>query len=189
MPIGTSGAGSSCQAGLKTRLYAKGLFVFLVAGGFAAASVALVAGQAAAPAAPARTTAAQSATPVPVVATSAADERALLDRYCVGCHSQKARNGTGLAAEAARKLALDGLDTARIHDHTEAWETVVRKLRAGMMPPAGLRRPEPATLKSMIAWLEGELDRGAAPYMPPPGLHRLNRTEYANAIRDRKSVV
>ena len=57
-------------------------------------------------------------------------------------------------------------------------------MRAGMMPPAGMRRPDPATYKSMISWLENELDRTAAPYTPPPGLHRLNRTEYANAIHD-----
>ena len=53
-----------------------------------------------------------------------------------------------------------------------------------MMPPAGARRPEPAVYKAMTAWLENELDRTATPYTPPPGLHRLNRTEYANAVRD-----
>ena len=52
------------------------------------------------------------------------------------------------------------------------------------MPPSGVRRPEPAVYKSMITWLEGELDRAAVPYTPPPGLHRFNRTEYGNAIRD-----
>jgi hypothetical protein len=61
---------------------------------------------------------------------------------------------------------------------------VVRKLRAGMMPPAGTRRPEAATYKSMISWLENELDRTATVHTPPPGLHRLNRTEYANVIHD-----
>jgi hypothetical protein len=53
-----------------------------------------------------------------------------------------------------------------------------------MMPPLGAPRPDPATFQSMLSWLEGELDRNATPYMPPPGLHRLNRTEYANVIRD-----
>src|SRR5262249_30613954 len=63
-------------------------------------------------------------------------------------------------------------------------ETVVRKLRAGMMPPAGSRRPDKTTYASFITWLENELDRGAQPFMPPPGLHRMNRTEYANVVRD-----
>src|SRR5207244_10429448 len=76
------------------------------------------------------------------------------------------------------------LDVSRVGDHAEAWERVVRKLRAGMMPPAGVRRPDSAALKGLIAWLETEIDRGATPYMPPPGLHRLNRTEYANVVRD-----
>jgi hypothetical protein len=53
-----------------------------------------------------------------------------------------------------------------------------------MMPPAGARRPEPAVYKAMTSWLENELDRTATPYTPAPGLHRLNRTEYANAVRD-----
>src|SRR6266699_1877025 len=53
-----------------------------------------------------------------------------------------------------------------------------------MMPPTGMRRPDPATLESLIRWMEHELDRGAVTHLPPPGLHRLNRTEYANAIRD-----
>jgi hypothetical protein len=61
---------------------------------------------------------------------------------------------------------------------------VARKLRAGMMPPAGMPRPDPATYQSMSAWLESELDRHATTYTPPPGLHRLNRTEYANSVRD-----
>jgi Protein of unknown function (DUF1592)/Protein of unknown function (DUF1588)/Protein of unknown function (DUF1585)/Protein of unknown function (DUF1587)/Protein of unknown function (DUF1595)/Cytochrome C oxidase, cbb3-type, subunit III len=121
---------------------------------------------------------------LPQTVSTSADERALLDRYCVGCHGEKMKSGKGPAAEASRKLTLDQLDTANVHDHAEAWERVVRKLRAGMMPPLGSRRPEPATYKSMISWLEGELDRTAVPFMPPPGLHRLNRTEYANVIRD-----
>src|SRR6266516_2516826 len=107
--------------------------------------------------------------------------RALLDRYCVSCHNQRAK---AAGQEPARKLTLDDLDIARISDHAEEWERVVRKLRAGMMPPAGARRPDKAAYTGFITWLENELDRGAAPYAPPPGLHRLNRTEYANAIRD-----
>jgi len=108
-------------------------------------------------------------------------QRALLDRYCVGCHSQRAR---AAGQDSARKLTLDDLDPARVSDHPEKWELVVRKLRAGMMPPANARRPDKATYDGFITWLENELDRTAVVYAPPPGLHRLNRTEYANAIRD-----
>jgi hypothetical protein len=164
-------------------------FRSLVAGWFAVMSVVLVSGQSAksqepaVPATPA-TPAPQPAPSLPQLVTSASDERALINRYCVGCHNQRAKGGSGPAAEASRKLALDQLDTARVQDDAEAWERVVRKLRAGMMPPVNSRRPEPATYKSMIAWLENELDRGAVPHMPPPGLHRLNRTEYANVVRD-----
>jgi Protein of unknown function (DUF1592)/Protein of unknown function (DUF1588)/Protein of unknown function (DUF1585)/Protein of unknown function (DUF1587)/Protein of unknown function (DUF1595)/Cytochrome C oxidase, cbb3-type, subunit III len=164
-------------------------FRLSVAGWFAVVSVVLVSGQSAksqetaAPVTPPAAAASQ-APALPQVVTSASDERALINRYCVGCHNQRAKGGSGPAAEASRKLALDQLDTARVQDNAESWERVVRKLRAGMMPPVTSRRPEPATYKSMITWLENELDRGAAPHMPPPGLHRLNRTEYANAIRD-----
>ena len=89
--------------------------------------------------------------------------------------------GDGLGAQARRSIPSI---SSNVHTHAEKLELVVRKLRAGMMPPAGRARPEPAVYKAMIAWLEDELDRTATPYTPPPGLHRLNRTEYANAIRD-----
>src|SRR5262245_20202851 len=81
-------------------------------------------------------------------------------------------------------LALDKLDLAHLADSAEKGEHVIRKLRAGMMPPTGMPRPDRATIDSMIAFLESELDRSAVTYLPPPGLHRLNRTEYTNAIRD-----
>jgi hypothetical protein len=117
----------------------------------------------------------------PNQAPTAASERQLLDRYCLGCHNEKAR---AAGVDSARKLALDTLDVIHVSRDAKNWELVVRKLRAGMMPPAGMPRPDPVTYESMIAWLEGELDRDARPHTPPPGLHRLNRTEYANAIRD-----
>ena len=112
----------------------------------------------------------------------AAAERDLLNRYCVGCHSERAK---AAGMDSARKICarFDRPRATSIRT-PRSWELVVRKLRAGMMPPAGVRRPEPAVYKAMIAWLENELDRTATPYTPPPGLHRLNRTEYANAIRD-----
>jgi mono/diheme cytochrome c family protein len=107
--------------------------------------------------------------------------RALVDRYCVGCHGQKAK---AAGQDSARKLTLDDVDMTQIAERADVWERVVRKLRAGMMPPAGVRRPDKATYENFISWLENELDEGAQPYAPPPGLHRLNRTEYANAVRD-----
>jgi len=112
---------------------------------------------------------------------SASAERALLNQYCVVCHNEKAK---AQGAEPARKLTLDNLDVAHVEKAPAEWETIVRKLRAGMMPPSGMPRPNPATYESMIRWLENELDRTAVQSLPPPGLHRLNRTEYANAIRD-----
>jgi hypothetical protein len=128
-------------------------------------------------------TAVVSAQPQPAGSsvTSASAEHALLNQYCVVCHNEKAKAG---GAEAARKLTLDDLDVAHVEKAPAEWEIIVRKLRAGMMPPSGMPRPNPATYESMIAWLESELDRTAVKNLPPPGLHRLNRTEYANAIRD-----
>ncbi len=71
-----------------------------------------------------------------------------------------------------------------MQDSAPVLERVIRKLRAGMMPPHGMPRPDPATYRGLLTWLQTELDRSATPYMPPPGLHRLNRTEYQNAVRD-----
>ncbi len=121
------------------------------------------------------------AVPARQPAVDAAGERQLLERYCYACHSERARAS---GVDSARKLALDTLDVSGVSRDARTWELVARKLRAGMMPPAGLRRPDPATYESMSAWLESELDRHATPYAPPPGLHRLNRTEYANSVRD-----
>ena len=102
-------------------------------------------------------------------------QRALIDQYCVTCHNQRLKTGG---------LSLDQMDLAQVSKNGEVWEKVVRKVRAGMMPPSGARRPDRATLAGLTTWLETELDRSATPYFPPPGLHRLNRTEYANAIHD-----
>src|SRR5688572_3200717 len=105
-------------------------------------------------------------------------QRALLDQYCVTCHNQRTQTGG---------LTLDRLDLVRVTEDAEVWEKVVRKLRAGLMPPSGARRPDPSTTEAFTVWLEGELDRSqtaARMSLGAPGLHRLNRTEYANAIRD-----
>ncbi len=104
-----------------------------------------------------------------------------MDRYCLSCHreQQKAR---GLVP-----VAFETLSTDDVEGHAAEWEGVVRKMRAGLMPPAGMPRPDRANHEAFLGWLEGELDRVAAA-TPNPGrkepFHRLNRTEYRNAIRD-----
>jgi hypothetical protein len=102
----------------------------------------------------------------------------MLNRYCVSCHNDRLKTAG---------LALDGLDLTAVGAHAETWEKVVRKLRGGLMPPAGRPRPDDAALNGLVTWLEAELDRAAAA-APNAGrteaLHRLNRTEYRNAIRD-----
>src|SRR6185436_5979079 len=103
--------------------------------------------------------------------------RKVLDQYCVGCHNEKAK---------VANFSLENLDMAAAGDHPEIWERVIRKMRAGMMPPAGMPRPPLATYEGVRDWLEAEIDRKAAAH-PNPGsivLHRLNRTEYKNAVRD-----
>src|SRR5437867_9235650 len=117
----------------------------------------------------------------PAAAAAVSAQQAIISQYCLTCHSEKAKTA---GMDSARKLTLDSLDLAHVAKNADVWEKVVRKLRAGMMPPAGMRRPDPQSLKGMIAWLENELDRSAPIYMPPPGLHRLNRTEYSNVIKD-----
>ena len=83
------------------------------------------------------------------------------------------------------------MDLAKVPDSTETWEKVVRKLRSGMMPPAGLPRPDKSASDSLASWLENEIDQAAAAH-PNPGrkapFHRLNRAEYQNVIRDLLSV-
>jgi mono/diheme cytochrome c family protein len=101
--------------------------------------------------------------------------RALVDKNCVGCHSARLKSGG---------VALDGSDLSDISANPAPWERSVRKIRAGMMPPAGSPRLDPALREALAAGLEAELDRHAVVQLPPPGLHRLNRSEYQNAIRD-----
>jgi len=111
-------------------------------------------------------------------ASDSAEVSRAVRRYCVACH-----NGRLLTAG----LALDDVDLSRVGDHAELWENVVRKLRAGLMPPAGRPRPDEATYDRVATWLETELDAAAAA-SPNPGrtqtFHRLNRAEYRNAVRD-----
>jgi hypothetical protein len=132
------------------------------------------------PAAPAPAVKPVAATTPSTSTMTVDDERKLLNTYCVACHNEKAK----AALDSSRKLQIDALDLDNVRKDGEKWELVVRKLRAGMMPPAGIKRPEPAVYDSMISYLEHQLDKNAPAYMPPPGLHRLNRTEYANMVHD-----
>ena len=101
-----------------------------------------------------------------------------IDRYCAACHND--RLGTA-------GLTLAGRDLSQVGARAEIWEKVVTKLRTRTMPPAGRPRPAAATYDALAGWLESEIDRYAAAH-PHPGrteaFHRLNRAEYANAIRD-----
>jgi hypothetical protein len=97
--------------------------------------------------------------------------------YCDTCH---------FGPKARAKLNLQSLDLANLGNNGETWEKVLRKLRSREMPPAGMPRPQEATYQALISAIESERDR-VAQVKPNPGrptLHRLNRTEYANAIRD-----
>ena len=116
----------------------------------------------------------------PQAAPDAAPPRAVLDRYCVTCHNQRTRTGG---------LALDTLDLAHVEAQPAIWETVARKVRTRAMPPQGMPRPDEATMASLTSWLTAELDRaGAVPNPGRPLLHRLNRAEYGNVIRDLLAV-
>src|SRR4051812_21151430 len=97
-----------------------------------------------------RAAAAPPQTPAPASPAAAAKspERALLDQYCVTCHNQRAKTAN---------LTLDTLDLAQLSDHADVWEKTVRKLRGGMMPPPGVRRPDQAAVDHLVSWLEHSL--------------------------------
>lgn len=120
----------------------------------------------------------QPASKSPAVWLAQADKHwAMLNTYCVGCHNAKLRTGG---------LAFDELKPADVPEKAKTWEAVVRKLRGGMMPPPGLRRPDKSQSDAFVTWMEGYLDAAAAQH-PNPGevaLHRLNRKEYSNAVAD-----
>ena len=108
---------------------------------------------------------------------SVSAHRAMLDHYCVTCHNQKAKTAS---------ITFDTMDLSQVGKDAAVWERAVRKLRGGMMPPPGMPRPDPATVNSFVTFLETSLDQ-AALAAPNPGtvsLHRLNRAEYQNAMKD-----
>jgi len=121
----------------------------------------------------------QAAAPAPQASGEPAGpaHSAVLNKYCVTCHSDARRTGG---------LSLEHADLTDIPKGADTWEKVIRKVRVGMMPPPGMPRPAPAQLDDLAAYLETSLDRSATD-KPRPGrtaMHRLNRAEYANAIRD-----
>ncbi len=132
------------------------------------ALLAAVVGSAAAPA---------DAAPHPGQAERPAAGRGLLERYCVACHNDRLRTAG---------LTLQGLEIGAVERDPERWEKVVGKLRAGDMPPAGRPRPTAAEVEPFVARLTAGLDGFAREHPDPgrPAVHRLNRTEYGNAVRD-----
>jgi mono/diheme cytochrome c family protein len=111
-------------------------------------------------------------------AAAARSPQAVIGTYCVTCHNQRLKTGG---------LALDTVDVTRPASDAEVWERVIAKLRAGSMPPAGRPRPDAATYKAVASWLETEIDRAWAAAPAPVrvnAVHRLNRAEYNNAVRD-----
>ncbi len=117
----------------------------------------------------------------PAAQPSAESETQLVKQYCAGCHSDGGKAGG---------LTLASFDVLTADEHPEVTEKMIRKLRAGMMPPAGAKRPDEPTLASLASSLESRMDRLAA-NRPNPGrrpFQRLNRAEYARAIRDLLSI-
>jgi cytochrome c5 len=113
----------------------------------------------------------------PTSAASAASARILLDKYCATCHNQRLKTAN---------LTFDAMDLSHVASDGAVWEKAVRKLRGGMMPPPGAPRPDLTAVDSFVSWLETSLDQAAAAN-PNPGLvplHRINRVEYSNSMRE-----
>ena len=134
---------------------------------FVAPTGTLAAGQA--PEAPAEASGAPAA--------GSAEYRAVLNRYCTTCHNDRLQTAG---------LTLESLDMVHVGEGAETWEKVIRKLRAREMPPPRRPRPDDATYVAFVDWIETALDRAAGADLNPgtETVHRLNRTEYTNAIRD-----
>ena len=117
------------------------------------------------------------AAPLANAQTGAPASQALLRRYCVGCHNNQLKTAG---------VTFQGLDLSGVADKAELLERVVRKVKSGQMPPPGLPRPDAAAAAQFVQWLEGALDADAAAHPNPgrPAIHRLNRAEYSNAVRD-----
>jgi hypothetical protein len=109
--------------------------------------------------------------------TTVEAQRAVVNEYCAGCHNEKVKSGN---------FSFTNVDIAHPEQNAEQSEKIIRKLRSGMMPPAGARRPEGVALRALAAGLESRIDAASAKqvHVVAPELHRVNRTEYRNAIRD-----
>jgi mono/diheme cytochrome c family protein len=109
--------------------------------------------------------------------TGGESERAAFAQYCVTCHNDRLKTAG---------FVIDPNGAADVSTNIEVWEKALRKLQLGVMPPAGARRPDEATYAAMTSYLVEQLDAAALAHPDPgrPVLHRLNRSEYANAIRD-----
>jgi hypothetical protein len=126
--------------------------------------------------APSAPPASAQAPAVNTVAAAASPQQALINQYCAGCHNDRVKSGG---------LTLTELNLDAVGQHADVAEKVVRKLRGGLMPPAGAKRPDSQSAAAFVTWLEKELDGGSV--APAPGrvpLRRLNRREYQNAVRD-----
>ncbi len=106
---------------------------------------------------------------------------ATITQYCVACHNDRAKTAG---------VSFQGLTAESIGQHAEVFEKAVRKIRGRVMPPPGSRQPDSATVDSLVAWLETSLDRAASQLhvRDKVVLHRLNRKEYTNAVRDLLAV-
>jgi mono/diheme cytochrome c family protein len=124
---------------------------------------------------------AHSQQPVAKPASPADAHRQLINTYCIGCHSARAKVGN---------LVLEGLSLDKVADNAVIWEKVIRKLNGGQMPPQGMPRPQAAASQALTQYLAASLDKALATNTDPgrAPIHRLNRTEYANAIRDLLAV-
>ncbi len=115
--------------------------------------------------------------PIHANARETSAHEVMIQEYCIGCHNQKTKTAD---------ISLEGLDYTDVAKNGDTWERVLRKVRTGQMPPVKAPHPEAKDVRNFVNWLEGALDKAAAAH-PNPGrqsVHRLNRAEYSNAIRD-----
>ncbi len=118
----------------------------------------------------------------PTQAQDSADTQlATVKQYCVGCHNDRLKTGGA---------SFEGISAASVAKDPELFEKAVRKLRGRVMPPPGAKQPDGKAVDSLVAWLEDSLDKlpNQSHISDQVALHRLNRQEYANAIRDLLSV-